>query len=53
MKLTLQLKLLPDGEQRKRLLETMERVNEAATFAAHKGFEGGVFSQPSIHKLAY
>ena len=31
----------------------MERFNEAATFAAAKGFAAGVFSQPSIHKLAY
>ena len=53
VKLTLQLQLLPDHEQRKRLLETMERVNQAATFAAHTGFDAGVFSQPSIHKLVY
>lgn len=53
MKLTLQLQLLPDADQRIRLLETMERVNQAATFAARCGFEAGVFSQPSIHKLAY
>ena len=31
----------------------MERVNEAATFAARLGFDAGVFSQPSIHKMAY
>ena len=31
----------------------MEHVNEAATFAARAGFDAGVFSQPSIHKLAY
>src|SRR3954471_8082930 len=31
----------------------MERFNEAASFAAKAGFEAGVFSQPSIHKLAY
>jgi putative transposase len=31
----------------------MERFNEAATFAAKAGFDAGVFSQPSIHKLAY
>lgn len=36
-----------------RLLETMKRFNKAATFAARKGFDAGVFSQPSIHKLAY
>ncbi len=53
VKLTLQLQLLPDSEQRKRLLETMERVNQAATLAARVGFDAGVFSQTSIHKLAY
>jgi len=31
----------------------MERVNQAASFAAQAGFQTGVFSQPSIHKLAY
>jgi IS605 OrfB family transposase len=53
VKLTLQLRLLPDAEQSARLLATMERVNEAATFASRCGFDAGVFSQPSIHKLAY
>jgi putative transposase len=53
MKLTLQMQLLPDATQKPVLLETMERFNEAATFAAKLGFEHGVFSQPSIHKLAY
>ena len=53
MKLTLQLQILPDAEQQAQLLETMERVNAAATFSALIGFESGVFSQPSIHKLAY
>src|SRR3954468_7440107 len=53
MKLTLQLQLLPDPEQSPVLRSTMERFNEAATFAAKVGFEAGVFSQPSIHKLCY
>jgi IS605 OrfB family transposase len=53
VKLTLQLQILPDAEQRRRLLETMERANEAATFAAQCGFKAKVFSQPSIQKLAY
>src|SRR3954453_8933066 len=53
MKLTLQMQLLPTDDQRTILLATMERFNEAATFAAKLGFEAGVFSQPSIHKLAY
>lgn len=45
--------MLPDVEQRQRLLETMQQVNEAATYAASKATIAGVFSQPSIHKLAY
>jgi putative transposase len=53
VKLTLQLQLLPDAEQAKRLLATLERSNQAATLAARCGFDAGVFSQPSIHKLAY
>ena len=53
MKLTLQMQLLPDADQKPVLLVTMERFNEAATLAARLGFEHGVFSQPSIHKLAY
>jgi putative transposase len=53
MKLTIQLQVLPDTNQSAVLLTTMERFNQAATFAAKVGFEAGVFSQPSIHKLAY
>jgi putative transposase len=53
MKLTIQLQLLPDTAQKPILLATMERFNLAAEFAAKAGFEAGVFSQPSIHKLAY
>lgn len=53
MKLTIQLQLLPTPEQATLLLDTMRRVNEAASFAARLGFEAGVFSQPSVHKLAY
>lgn len=53
VKLVVQLQILPDTEQRSRLLATLERVNEAATFAARKAFESGVFSQASIHRLVY
>ncbi len=44
---------MPSPEQRDLLLLTMERFNEAATFAARCGFDARVYSQPSIHKLAY
>ena len=53
MKLTLQLQLLPTADQKANLLATMERFNEAATFAAGVGFEAGVYGQVTIHKLAY
>lgn len=53
MKLTLQMQLLPDDEQRAVLLDTMERFNEAATFAAKVAFDAGVRSQPSIHARCY
>jgi IS605 OrfB family transposase len=53
MKLTIQLQLLPTPSQAELLLATMTRFNEAASFAAEQGFTAGVFSQPSVHKLAY
>jgi putative transposase len=53
MKLTIQLRVLPDADQKAVLLTTMARFNEAATFAAKVGFEAGVFAQPSIHKIVY
>jgi putative transposase len=53
MKLTLQLQLLPTSDQKADLLTTMERFNEAATFAARVGFEAGVYGQVTLHKLVY
>jgi IS605 OrfB family transposase len=53
MKLTLQLQLLPAADQRAQLLETMERFNAAASFAAAVGFEHKVYGQVSIHGLCY
>src|ERR1700733_804793 len=53
MKLTIQLQLLPTSSQKNDLLATMERFNEAASYAAKVGFEAGVYGQVSIHKLAY
>src|SRR5262249_55489108 len=53
MKLTLQLQLLPDADQKAQLLETMERFNAAASFAAKVGFEHKVYGQVSIHGLCY
>ena len=53
MKLTVQVKLLPDAPQTKQLLATMKAFNEAASFAAAVGFKANVFSAPSIQKLCY
>jgi IS605 OrfB family transposase len=53
MKLTLQLQLLPTAEQAAELLETMERFNAAASFAARVGLEHKVYGQVSIHGLCY
>ena len=41
MKLTIQMQLLPTAEQAVLLRSTMERFNEAATFAARIGFDAG------------
>jgi len=49
----LRIRLLPKDDQKALLLAVMERFNEAASLAARVGFAAGVFSQPSIHKLAY
>lgn len=53
MKLTVQLKLLSSAEDATVLLQTMERFNAAAQYAAEVGFEAGVFSQIAIHKRCY
>jgi putative transposase len=53
MKLTLPLQLLPTPEQSAELLDTMERFNAAASFAAKVGFEHKLYGQVSIHGLCY
>jgi putative transposase len=53
MKLTLQMQLLPTDEQKPVLLSTMERFNEAATFAARVAFDAGIRSMPAIHRRCY
>lgn len=53
MILTLQLRLLPTDQQRLQLQTTMHAFNAAATYAARVGFEAGLRSQPTIHRLVY
>jgi len=51
--LTLQLRLLPTAKQSMQLRATMRAFNVAATYAARVGFEAGLRSRPSIHRLTY
>lgn len=53
MKLTVQIQLLPDAEQRQALLATFEQFNAAANYAAGVAFRDGVVSQPAIHHRCY
>lgn len=53
MKLTIQIKLLPNDEQSNYLLDTMRTVNAVASQAAQVGFAHKVYGQISIHKLCY
>lgn len=53
MKLTIQIKILPNPEQSQSLLATMRAMNAASNYAAKVGFENKVFGQFSIHKLCY
>lgn len=53
MRLTLQVKLVVQVEEKEILLRTMEAFNEAASYAAKVAFEAKVFSQPAIHKRCY
>lgn len=53
MKLTIPFKLLTTPEQKKLLLELMQKFNAAASHAAKCGFNNDVFSVPSIHRLCY
>lgn len=53
MKLTLQLQLLPDPDQTKSLLETMERFNEAANWVAERLFERKLANRITAQQLFY
>lgn len=53
MKLTAQLRLMPDPQQADTLLVTMRAVNAAASHAARVGFGRKVYGQVSIHHACY
>lgn len=53
MKLTAKLKLLPTPEQRKLLLETLERANEACNSISQTAWDTQTYRQYDLHKLVY
>jgi IS605 OrfB family transposase len=53
MKLTVQLQLLPDTDQAQKLLETVERFNEAANWLAGKAFEAKLANKFELQKRFY
>ncbi len=53
MKLTAQLRLLPDPAQRTLLTETLNRANAACNRLSEYAFANGVFQQFSLHRACY
>lgn len=53
MRLSVQIKLLPTGEQAEMLRATMRAFNEAASLAALTGFGEKVYRAAAIQKLCY
>lgn len=53
MKLTLQIKLLPDKEQSASLLATIKRCNAACNAISSTAWDNRVFNQFKVHNLAY
>jgi len=53
MKQTLMIKLSPNPEQYKALLETMERFNEACNYTSGKAFETATYGQFHLHHIVY
>ena len=53
MKHTLRIKLSPNPEQYKALLETMERFNEGCNYTSGKAFETYTYGQFYLHHVVY
>ena len=53
MKLTLQTQLLPDPEDAPKIMATVERFNEAATWLAEIAFERKIANKFELQKLCY
>jgi IS605 OrfB family transposase len=53
MKLILQIKLKPDNEQKKSLLDTIKQANTACNELSKYAFENKCFNQFNLHKAQY
>lgn len=53
MKLMLQIKLKPDSEQKKSLLNTIKEANQACNELSEFAFKNQVFNQFKLHKAKY
>jgi putative transposase len=53
VKLTVQLKLLPSGEDAAALLATLERANDAADAISETAWQSRTFGQWALHKAVY
>jgi putative transposase len=53
MKLTVKAKLLAGKDDKRILLETMERFNAACNYISKAAFEKKIFGQVGLHRLSY
>jgi len=53
MKIIASLKLLPTEEQKKALLETIERINDACNYISEVAWQNKRFGRWALHKLCY
>lgn len=53
MKLIAQVKLMPNPEQYDALLNTLEKVNDAANYISERAWESKTFRQYDLHHLLY
>jgi IS605 OrfB family transposase len=53
MKLTLQIKLLPDGKQSKSLIETLKECNKVCNDISNTAWQNKAFNKFKLHHLVY
>jgi len=53
MKLTLKIKLLPNSDQAKALIETIQRFNKSCNYISEQAFKEKKFNQIKLHHVVY